>query len=363
VLYLEDDPNPPLVNSASFVSEEDSHPVSDLDTFNTEAMKLGLRGVTLVSGSGDQGVTGPNNTIAGCGYTPLFPTTCPYVVSVGGTQGQEEVVCQANKRGIITSGGGFSNYYPQPSYQTENVQQYFAQTSPYSDPSVPSQTYNRSNRGYPDVSAQAVFYSVMIGGVNLNVAIAGTSASTPVVAGMFSLINAARKIAGQSPLGFVQPLLYSQGAAFMKDIVIGNNSCLAVTDILAEALCCPVQGYTAQPGWDPTTGLGSINFQNFYNTAVTTSSSGSNITAGQRVAVGISIAVICVMFISALIFTLNIQLPLPAWMRQYCKFGAPQHVSAIKTDVVEDIEEPPSNNKKQDVRPSIGMKPIRGRQH
>jgi tripeptidyl-peptidase-1 len=310
VLYLEDNPNPPLVNSASLTIDEASQPKSNLDTFSTEAMKLGLRGVTLVAAAGDWGVTGPNNTLSSCGYDPLFPTSCPFVVSVGGTQGKNEVACQGNMGGIITTGGGFSNYYSQPSYQQANVAQYFTETSPYSNPLVPNQSFNRSNRGYPDISAQAAYYSVFSKSpTNLDVVVAGTSASAPVIAGMFSLINAARKAAGQSPLGFVQPLLYSQGDAFIKDIVKGNNSCLAA--LIGEALCCPVQGYSAQPGWDPVTGLGSINFKNFYGVAVqpTEDSSNSNDTKGRQAAVGISIAVIICMFIGASLFVLEIKVP------------------------------------------------------
>jgi tripeptidyl-peptidase-1 len=239
-------------------------------------------------------------------------------VSVGGTQGtDEEVVCQGNMYGAITSGGGFSGYYPQPAYQRANVSAYFEQATPYSDPSRPFQSFNKSNRGYPDVSAQAAFYSFMYYST-IQIAFAGTSAATPVTAAMFSLINAARNQTGQSPLGFVQPLLYSQGSAFFKDIVSGNNSCLANFEGL-EAECCPVQGFTAQPGWDPATGLGTINFQRFYDTLVggptNNDDDDSNaVTAGQRAAVGISIAVISVMFVGALLFVL--QVPVPSWWPQ-----------------------------------------------
>ena len=316
--YLEDDPYPPLVNSASYCSIEEYISFTELNSFNTEAMKLGLRGVTLLAAAGDWGVTGFENTLEDCGYTALFPASNPYVVSVGGTQGSTEVACQGNMYGVITTGGGFSSYYSQPAYQKSDVVQYFTEANPYSDPAIPGQSYNRSNRGYPDVSAQAAYYSIMYNGL-IYPGISGTSASTPVTGGMFSLINAARKIAGQSPLGFVQPLLYSQAGAFIKDIVSGNNSCLESTDgYLAE--CCPVQGYTAQEGWDPVTGLGSINFRNFYSIAVSSmatddddsSSDSNNITAGQQAAVGISVAVIVFMFIASLLFVL--ELPVASWL-------------------------------------------------
>ncbi len=312
VFWLEDNPYPPLVNSASVIARESYVSISEFETFNTEAMKLGLRGVTLVGGSGDWGVTGPNNTLAGCGYTPLFPSSCPYVVSVGGTQGIDEVACQGNMGALITTGGGFSSYYSQPSYQKASVTNYFSQTSPYNNPSLPGQSFNKSNRGYPDISALAAFYSVVYA-EEMDLTVAGTSASTPVMSAMLSLINAARRMNGQSSLGFVQPLLYSQGNSFIKDIVSGNNSCLE-SETGIEAQCCPVQGFTAQTGWDPVTGLGSLRFSSFYDVAVTNSKSNNNddddgLTSGQQAAFGISIAVIIIMSILSILFVCQIPIP------------------------------------------------------
>ena len=47
-----------------------------------EFMKLSIRGVSVLSASGDSGVGGPGCTDA---FQVLFPTSCPYVTSVGGT--------------------------------------------------------------------------------------------------------------------------------------------------------------------------------------------------------------------------------------------------------------------------------------
>ena len=67
-----------------------------MHTFNTEAMKLGLRGVTIVVASGDNGVSGADGLCnfysgsdfsywrdsstpwTGLGYFPSFPATSPY---------------------------------------------------------------------------------------------------------------------------------------------------------------------------------------------------------------------------------------------------------------------------------------------
>jgi hypothetical protein len=62
-------------------------------------------------------------------FSPSFPSTCPYVTSVGATQvspGQSvsdpENACEQ----IIYSGGGFSNYFGMPDYQKAAVEGYLS---------------------------------------------------------------------------------------------------------------------------------------------------------------------------------------------------------------------------------------------
>lgn len=50
---------------------------------------------------------------------------------------------------VIYSGGGFSNYFARPSWQKPAVDSYFAQHNPSYSTSI----YNRTGRGYPDISA------------------------------------------------------------------------------------------------------------------------------------------------------------------------------------------------------------------
>ena len=58
----------------------------------------------------------------------------------------------------------------------------------------------------PDLAAYSTgYYTIQDGSSQV---IGGTSAATPVVAGMISLINDALIDAGHSPLGFVNPFLY-----------------------------------------------------------------------------------------------------------------------------------------------------------
>ena len=77
---------------------------------------------------------------------------------------------------------------------------------------------------------------------------------------MISLVNSARRAAGKPSLGFLNPALYALHSTFVNDITEGENNCLA-----AGAQCC-AEGFYAATGWDPVTGLGSIDFAKFLKT-------------------------------------------------------------------------------------------------
>ena len=157
--------------------------------------------------------------------------------------------------GGITSGGGFSDYFPRPAWQSEVVSNYFAKVAGTSK--EPATGYNKDGRGYPDISAAAAHYLIFIGGVQYSVS--GTSAATPVMAGMFSLVNAARLAVGKSPMGWANPAIYRSHQYYTNDVVSGKNNCPASS---FSSGCCQ-QGFSAVGGWDPVTGLGSINFTPF----------------------------------------------------------------------------------------------------
>ena len=95
-----------------------------------------------------------------------------------------------------------------------------------------------SGRGVPDVAANAApesGYNILVDGQTETVG--GTSAAAPLWAGLIALINQMKG----SPVGFVNPLLYPDQSDF-NDITQGNNG-----------------SYSAGPGWDACTGLGSPN--------------------------------------------------------------------------------------------------------
>ena len=53
--------------------------------------------------------------------------------------------------------------------------------------------------------------------------VAGTSASCPVVAGIFARLNAKRLAAGGKPMGFLNPFIYQNPSGFF-DVTQGINS-------------------------------------------------------------------------------------------------------------------------------------------
>lgn len=140
--------------------------------------------------------------------------------------------------GVITSGGGFSNFYKQPSYQQAAVSSYL--NSPTGQ-SVPS-GFSNSGRAYPDISFIGVDYVSFIGGSAKR--LFGTSASTPVAAALITLVNSQRQAAGLPTVGFINPTLYANMNKF-NDVISGRNNCCSST---ATPACCNV-GFEAAPGW------------------------------------------------------------------------------------------------------------------
>lgn len=174
---------------------------------------------------------------------------------MGPENGLPEIACQSQKGGVITSGGGFSTYYPTPRWQKKAVEQYFASLP---ENKQPTSGFNREGRAYPDVSLIGVWYNMFEQGQRTPVF--GTSASAPVFGAMVSLANAARARDGKPSLGFLNPTLYHAGDVF-TDITLGHNKCLVYGDIdhPSNAVCCD-SGFYATTGWDPVTGLGSLKY-------------------------------------------------------------------------------------------------------
>ena len=157
-------------------------------------------------------------------------------------------------KNIQTSGGGFSAYYDQPAYQKAAVAGYLAAVKGTAKDPVAG--FDASKRAYPDVSLAGAKYSIYVGGKVID--LYGTGAATPAVAAFFSNINAARLAAGKGSLGWANQALYTNPSAFVNDITSGDNLCGAENS-QGKATCC-AEGFYVATGWDPTTGLGSLDY-------------------------------------------------------------------------------------------------------
>jgi subtilase family serine protease len=202
--------------------------------------------MTFFEGSGDNGATDYAD-LSMTKFSPV-PTTnfAPddlWVTGVGGTslvrQGSSNITSEV---AWPMSGGGFSQFFAEPSYQ---------KLLPASD-----QALLKGRRGVPDVAGDAdpltglAFYEA---GVWLLAG--GTSASTPLWAGLMAIAD---QMAGKG-LGFINAALYnlamsSRYGADFHDITQGNNS--------IQTSGVNVPGYAATTGWDPVTGLGSPDAEN-----------------------------------------------------------------------------------------------------
>jgi tripeptidyl-peptidase-1 len=251
---------PPHTISISYAQDEQTITAASANRQCTEYGKLGLMGTSIFYSSGDNGVAGnqgiclnsthlpdPNGKV----FNPSFPSTCPWVTSVGATQilanktvNDPESACEE----VIFSGGGFSNIFPLPSYQASAVTG-FLKNHP---PPFKNGEFNNSGkvRAFPDLSANGANYVIAADGeFGL---VFGTSASAPTTASIFTAINDARIALGRKPVGFINPAIYSEAFKLVgafNDITIGGNQ------------GCGSPGFTSAPGWDPVTGVGTPNFE------------------------------------------------------------------------------------------------------
>ena len=194
----------PSVVSTSYDDDEQTMPYSYASKACSMFAQLGARGVTLLFASGDEGVGGNGNCYSNDGknrstFLPEFPSTCPYVTSVGAAAhfNPEVAVYDDRFRVPFTSGAGFSNYFPRPSYQQASVPAYLKKYVGNNN----SGLYNPAGRGFPDLAAQGSNFSTIYDGESAPGS--GTSASTPAMGGILALVNDALVAAGKPKLGFL----------------------------------------------------------------------------------------------------------------------------------------------------------------
>ncbi|KAI0391758.1 tripeptidyl-peptidase 1 precursor [Xylariaceae sp. FL0594] len=245
----------PQVISTSYADDEQTVPASYARRVCQQFAQVGARGTSLLFASGDDGVGSYGECVSNDGkntekFLPLFPPSCPYVTAVGATKNfePEEVAYRPAfvgpdgvAHGNYTSGGGFSNIFDQPFYQKKVVANYVKGLK-----DEYKQLYNQKGRAYPDIAAQGLYFAYFWNGTEG--VISGTSASTPLMSGILSLVNDALLASGKRPLGFLNPWLYAIGYKGLNDITIGS------------AHGCGYAGFPAVKGWDPVTGLGTPDF-------------------------------------------------------------------------------------------------------
>ena len=231
---------PPIVVSISWGQSEDQWSEQSRNSMDSVFADAAALGVTVTVAAGDNGSSDDPNSTSGVHVD--FPASSPHVLACGGTQliGNlstntitSEVVWNelANNEGA--GGGGVSDVFPLPSWQAS-----------VGVPTIAGGT--STGRGVPDVAGNAdpvTGYLVVVDGKQQP--IGGTSAVAPLWAGLIARLAQATG----KKFGLLQPLIYggvTAGAAAQgfNDITQGNNG-----------------AYSAGPGWDATTGLGSPNGQ------------------------------------------------------------------------------------------------------
>ena len=307
--YVSRQTNPPLVHSLSYGDNEadvfnvsNPNAIAYAEACDQAFMTLGMRGLTFVFSSGDDGIGSSiirDDVDAACQHAvPEWPASSPYVTAVGATQltdkylpvcgmnyappdafpglpqtsqlvaectGTAETTCTSVMGGVITSGGGFSNVHNRTAWQEKAVSEYLSAANYQSYP--PLYYFNSYGRGYPDVATYGSNYFIYLD--NRVTRESGTSASAPVFAAMVTLWNDLRFAYGMPPMGFIAPFLYQiydEHPEAFNDIVTGNNACGAGAYL--NSLHCCEYSFAASPGWDAVTGLGSPNFETISNLVI-----------------------------------------------------------------------------------------------
>jgi kumamolisin len=217
---------PPSVISISWGSAESNWTAQSMTAFDEACQSAVALGITITVASGDNG-----SSDGGSGNNVDFPASSPHVLGCGGTELiaangsiQQEVVWNDQPQGGA-SGGGVSSVFPIPPWQMKAT--------------VPMPPTSSGGRGVPDVAGDAspeTGYNVFYGGQAA--VVGGTSAVAPLWAALIALLNQQ----SGSNIGFANLALYQNAENGFNDITQGNNG-----------------SYSAGPGWDPCTGLGSPN--------------------------------------------------------------------------------------------------------
>jgi kumamolisin len=192
-----------------------------------------LLGVTVFAATGDWGSSSgfPRGKAL-----VWYPPSDPYVTACGGTTILDVSGNSFTEKTWPETGGGISDVFPLPSWQ-QNIGV------------PPSVNDSHIGRGIPDVAGNADPESGYL--ININgqsYPIGGTSAVSPLYAGLIARINSILK----NPAGYLNPKLYNYGQKPLMHVFrdINDGVCNASNG---------APGYNSGQGWDACTGWGSID--------------------------------------------------------------------------------------------------------
>jgi kumamolisin len=248
---VHDTANKPSVLSISWGGPESTWTQQSMTALDAACQSAAALGVTITVAAGDNG-----STDGGKGNNVDFPASSPHVLACGGTKLNangatiiSEVVWNelASKEGA--TGGGVSNVFALPSWQA--------------NAHVPAPSVKTGGRGVPDVAGDAdptTGYTIRVDGQTT--VIGGTSAVAPLWAGLIAVAN--QQLGTQ--VGFIQPAIYAaKAASAFNDITVGNNG-----------------AFSAGPGWDACTGLGSPIASKLIPLLATTTASSKRSTPAKK---------------------------------------------------------------------------------
>jgi uncharacterized protein (TIGR03437 family) len=273
VQYAIDQNLAPVLSMSYGLCEAQTSRASAL-AYRSWAQQANAQGMTWVASSGDAGGADCATSSSSGGMLSVdLPASVPEVTAVGGTALNEGTGNYWNTSNSASKASAFS-YIPEivwndgnsggvPSAGGGGASVVFAKPTWQSGSGVP----NDGVRDVPDISMTASAnhdgYLMYSGGTQS--VVGGTSVSAPVVAGIAALINQRLIATGAqqaSGLGNMNPSLYAlaqKTPGAFHDITSGDNIVTITCNGRARNCVTGTYGYTAGPGYDQATGLGSVD--------------------------------------------------------------------------------------------------------
>jgi len=266
------------VISQSFSATEETFPSAlSLQELRGAYVDAAANGITVLAASGDSGAADVHNNEVTYYLTPVtsWPDSDPLVTGVGGTQlhldsagnklspdtawndtynepTQEYIFGNAGPN-PLSGGGGKSIFFSRPSFQNGVA------------------AVVGDQRGVPDIAMSAAcngavdVYQSFAGQPVGWYPTCGTSEATPLFSGIVALAD---QVAGH-PLGVINPALYQMldtPSSGIVDVTSGNNT----VSFPQGGTIHTVTGFSAAPGYDLASGVGTVDATKFVPTLAAT---------------------------------------------------------------------------------------------